>query len=114
MSLQDLETKTSDFINTNYPSQLWIRVYTDGSADEAVRNGDGGVLIDWLDGTKVENSIPPGRHSTNYKAEAVVAIEEAVALLRTSTSYNKTSSFSLMPSQSSKPYITPGIENTAI
>ena len=51
-SLQDLETKTSDFINTNYPSELWIRVYADGSAEEAVRNGGGGVLIEWLDGTK--------------------------------------------------------------
>ena len=48
MSLQDLETKTSDFINTNYPSELWIRVYTDGSAEESVRNGGGGVLIEWL------------------------------------------------------------------
>ena len=88
MSLQDLETKTSDFINTNYPSELWIRVYTDGSAEEAMRNGGGGVLIEWLDGTKIENSIPTGRHSTNYKAE-VAAIEEAVALLRTPKSYNK-------------------------
>ena len=88
MSLQDLETKTSDFINTNYPSELWIRVYTDGSAEEAVRNGGGGVLIEWLDGTKIENSIPTGRHSTNYKAEAA-AMEEAVALLRTPKSYNK-------------------------
>ena len=51
MSLQDLETKTSDFINTNYPSELWIRAYTDGSAEEAVRNGGRGVLIEWLDGT---------------------------------------------------------------
>ena len=54
MSLQDLETKTSDFINTNYPSELWIRVYTDGAAEEAVRNGGGGVLIEWLDGIKIE------------------------------------------------------------
>ena len=87
MSLQDLETKTSDFINTNYPSELWIRVYTDGSAKEAVRNGGGGVLIEWLDGTKIEISIPTGRHFT-YKAE-VAAIEEAVALLCTPKSYNK-------------------------
>ena len=88
MSLQDLETKTSDFINTNYPSELWIRVYTDVSSEEAVRNGGGGVLIEWLDGTKIENSIPTGRLSTNYKAEAA-AIEEAVALLHTPKSYNK-------------------------
>ena len=53
MSLQDLETKTSDFINTNYPSELWIRVYTDGSAEEAVRNVGGGVLIEWQDGKKI-------------------------------------------------------------
>ena len=46
------------------------------------------MLIEWLDGTKIENSIPTGRHSTNYKAEAA-AIEEAVALLRTPKSYNK-------------------------
>ena len=37
---------------------------------------------------KLENSIPTGRHSTNYKAEAA-AIEEVVALLRTPKSYNK-------------------------
>ena len=46
------------------------------------------MLIEWLDGTRIENSIPNGRHSTNYKAEAA-AIEEAVALLRTPKSYNK-------------------------
>ena len=46
------------------------------------------MLIEWLDGTKIENSIPTGRHSTNYKAEAA-AIEEAVALLHTPKSYNK-------------------------
>ena len=74
MSLQDLETKTFGFINTNYQSELGIRVYTDGSAEEAMRNGGGGVVIEWLDGTKIENSIPTGRHSTNYKAEAA-AIE---------------------------------------
>ena len=62
--------------------QHFGRVYTDGSAEEAVRNGGGGVLIEWPDGTKIENSIPTGRHSTNYKAEAA-AIEEAVALLHT-------------------------------
>ena len=95
MSLQDLETKTSDFINTNYPSELWIRVYTDGSAEEAVRNGGGGVLIEWLDGTKIENSIPTGRHSTNYKAEAA-AIEETVALLRTPKSYSTTKNIVLL------------------
>ena len=70
------------------PSELLIRVYTDGSAEEAGRNGGGGVLIEWLDGTKMENSIPTGRHSNNYKAEAA-AIEEAVALLHTPKSYNK-------------------------
>ena len=46
------------------------------------------MLIEWLDGTKIENSIPAGRHSTNYKAEAA-AIEEAAALLRAPKSYNK-------------------------
>ena len=46
------------------------------------------MLIERLEGTKIENYIPTGRHSTNYKAEAA-AIEEAVALLRTPKSYNK-------------------------
>ena len=46
------------------------------------------MLIEWLDETKIENSIPTGRHSTNYKAEAA-AIEEAVSLLHTPKSYNK-------------------------
>ena len=46
------------------------------------------MLIEWLDGTKIENSILTGRHSTNYKAEAAV-IEQTVALLHTPKSYNK-------------------------
>ena len=81
MSLQDLETKTSDFINTNYPSELWIRVYTDGSAEEAVRNGGEGVLIERLDGTKIENSIPTGRQSTNSNSWMEAAHMQSPKLL---------------------------------
>ena len=68
----ELERKavTLEFIQENYPKEEWTHVYTDGSAEEATRNGGSGIFLTLADGRKVHHCMPTGKHSTNYKAEA--------------------------------------------
>ena len=68
------------FIETCYPSSSWTHVYTDGSAENAVRNGGAGVCIQFSEDNEEHVSLPTGLYSTNYKAEAV-ALEEAATIL---------------------------------
>ena len=78
----DLELKdlTSTYLNENLPKEEWIRVYTDGSAENAVTNGGSGVYIEMPDGKTTESSIPTGTHCSNYRAE-LEAIMEALTIL---------------------------------
>ena len=71
------------FLNKHYPSDLWTRVYTDGSAGDAIRNGGAGVCVQHSVDDEEHVSIPTGLHSTNYKAEAT-ALEEAATILERS------------------------------
>jgi ribonuclease HI len=57
-------------IHSSYPEEEWSHVYTDGSATEATRNGGGGIFIKYKE-EEARISIPTGKYSTNYKAEAV-------------------------------------------
>ena len=34
-----------EHLDNNYPMSDWVHVYTDGSADDAVRNGGAGIYI---------------------------------------------------------------------
>ena len=43
MTTKEMKITTTRHIDLNYPSENWIRVYTDGSAEEAVSNGAAGV-----------------------------------------------------------------------
>ena len=74
---------TDAFLNKHYPCDCWTRVYTDGSAENAVRNGGAGVCEQHSKDDEEHVSIPTGLHSTNYKAEAM-ALEEAATLLERS------------------------------
>ncbi|GFS19474.1 ribonuclease H [Elysia marginata] len=67
-------------LDKKYPSNYWIRAFTDGSASEAVRDGGGGICIEWPDNSSSKISIPTGKYSTNYKAEAE-ALQEAAKVL---------------------------------
>ena len=67
---------TDEFLHSNYPPESWIRIYTDGSAENAVKNGGGGIFIQYPEGTEEKISTPTGLLSTNYKAETV-ALEKA-------------------------------------
>ena len=44
--VEQLTHITQKYIEHHFPSGEWIRVYTDGSATEAVRNGGGRVYIE--------------------------------------------------------------------
>ena len=70
----------------HYPCDSWTRVYTDGSAEDAVRNGGAGVCVQHSVDDEEHVSIPTGLNSTTnymYKAEAM-ALEEAATILERS------------------------------
>ena len=57
---------TLAYIEEQYPSQTWTHIYTDGSAEEAVRNGVAGVYIKYPGGNDEKISLTAGYYSTNY------------------------------------------------
>jgi len=63
-------------VHETYPPDSWTQVYTDGSAEDAVRNGGAGIFIEYPGGRKEKLSLATGRYSTNFRAEAV-AIKSA-------------------------------------
>ena len=62
-------TATLSFLDEEYPQDLWIRAYTDGSAQNAVRNGGAGVYIEYLNNTRDTARLPTGKYCHNYDAE---------------------------------------------
>lgn len=58
-----------------YPSSEWTRVYSDGSATDATKNGGGGIVAQFLNSSTQERSIPTGFLYSNYKAEQEAIIE---------------------------------------
>ena len=103
MEIPDIEDKrlqtpeerrgiTNAFLNIHYPCDSWTRVYTDGSAEDAVRNGGAGVCGQHSVDDEEHVSIPTGLHSTYYKAEAM-ALEEAATILERSERTKKNVDF---------------------
>ena len=56
-------------IQDHYFKSTWTHVFTDGSAENAVRNGGSGAYMRRSDGTTSSLSIPAGDLSSNYRAE---------------------------------------------
>ncbi|KAK3730763.1 hypothetical protein RRG08_015680 [Elysia crispata] len=67
--LQSIEDRRDNKAQ-HYPKQEWIRPYTDGSETNAVKNGGGGVFIEWPNGCTTSQAFPAGATYSNYKAEA--------------------------------------------
>ncbi|XP_053376916.1 uncharacterized protein LOC128547772 [Mercenaria mercenaria] len=74
---------TQAMIQDTYPLETWTQVYTDGSASAAIKDGGAGIFILHTSGRSETNSIPTGRHCTNYRAE-VEAIKQAIKLIEES------------------------------
>ncbi|XP_070188880.1 uncharacterized protein [Littorina saxatilis] len=71
-SCAELKSLTIEHIHNSYPERQWTHVYTDGSADQAVRSGGAGIYIKYTGGREEEHiSLATGLYSTNFKAEAV-------------------------------------------
>ncbi|GFR94183.1 reverse transcriptase [Elysia marginata] len=86
-------------LDKKYPSNYWIRAFTDGSATEAVQDGGCGVYIKWPNNSSSKISIPTGKYSTNYKAEAE-ALQEAAKVLVNSEATHHTKVFLLTDARS--------------
>ena len=71
---------TLEMLVSTYHPSMWTRVYTDGSADQAIRNGGSGVLICYQDERKQSRSFPAGSIATNYRAETTALLEAAKIL----------------------------------
>ena len=78
----DLRTKSLAYCEEEYPGEKWTHIYTDGSADGAVKNGGGGIHISYPDGRKEQFSIAAGAVCTNYTAE-LTAIKAALEHIST-------------------------------
>jgi len=77
-----LKTLSLAMIEDTYPSDSWAHVYTDGSADEARKNGGSGVYIKFPDGEQKSIAVPGGKLCSNFKAE-MLAIHTAAEFLLT-------------------------------
>ena len=74
------KAKALEYLQNNYPSELWCHVYTDGSAKDATRNGGWGVHIKYTDKTSSPHSFAVGKLASNFRAE-LQAIREANNIL---------------------------------
>ncbi|KAK7109741.1 hypothetical protein V1264_013730 [Littorina saxatilis] len=63
-----------------YPPSSWTHVFTDGSADGAVRNGGSGIYIRFTDGERQSLAVPGGKLCSSFRAE-VLAIKTAADFL---------------------------------
>ena len=71
------KTLTMSMLEENYPSESWVRVYTDGSATNATTKGGAGIYIQYPNGEQQSEAIPTGLHCSNYKAEGEAIIHAA-------------------------------------
>lgn len=65
---------TLEMIDASYHHTEWTQVFTDGSADGAVKNGGAGVFIKHMDGKHSTRSFPTGKISTNFRAESTALL----------------------------------------
>ena len=71
---------TLEMLEEIYPQAGWTHIYTDGSAEEAVRNGDSGVFVRTPTGQTFGYSNATGKKFSNFKAETS-ALQNAVACI---------------------------------
>ena len=71
------KTLTMSILEDKYPTQSWIRIYTDGSATNATKNGGAGIYIEYPNGEKKTKANPTGLYCSNYKAEEEAIIHAA-------------------------------------
>ena len=58
---EELRLLTLEAPSVAYPSNIWARAYTDGWAEEAAKNGKGGVFIKLPNGRSIKKSVDTGQ-----------------------------------------------------
>ena len=77
----ELRNFTLALIADRFPHTAWTHVYTDGSAEEGMKNDGSGVYIRYSDGDTTSLSVPGGLQCSNYRAEILAICTAAVHLL---------------------------------
>ena len=71
---------TLEMLEEEYPQADWIHIYTDGSAEDAARNGSSNVFVRTRTGQTVSYSNATGRICSNFTAETS-ALQNAAAYI---------------------------------
>ena len=74
---------TLELLEQKYPPEVWTQIYTDISAQNAVKNGGNGVYIRTPDGNTQTYSDATGTRCSHFKAK-VCALQTAVTHIKTS------------------------------
>ena len=69
-----LKTLTLAELDKSYPATAWTHVFTNGSAENATRNGGCGVYIRQPNKPPITIALPGGDLCSNYRAEAAQAL----------------------------------------
>ena len=77
--LGELRNLTFALIADRFPHTSWTHVYTDGSAEEGMKNGGSRVYIRYSDGDSL--LVPGGLQCSNYRAEILAICTAAEHLL---------------------------------
>ena len=77
---EELKSLTLEALSIAYPSTTWAKAYTDGSAEEAAKNGGGGVFIKLPKSRSIRKSVATGQQSSNYQAEAYASLSATQTL----------------------------------
>ena len=72
----ELRSLTLALIADRFPHTAWTHIYTDGSAEEGMKNGGSGVYIRYSDGDTTSLSVSGGLQCSNYRTE-ILAISTA-------------------------------------
>ncbi|XP_041349305.1 uncharacterized protein LOC121368632 [Gigantopelta aegis] len=62
-------------LDKEYNTTQWTHVYTDGSAEQAIKNGGSGIYIQLPTGENISKSLPTEKLSTKYRAEQIALLE---------------------------------------
>ena len=73
----ELRNLTLVLIADRFPHTAWTHVYTDGSAEEGMKNGGSGVYIRYSDGDTTSLSVPGGLQCSSYRAEILAICSAA-------------------------------------
>ena len=77
----ELRNLTLALTADRFPCNVWTHVYTNGSAEEVMKNGGSGVYIRYPDGNTTSLSVHGGLHCSNYRAELLAICTAAEHLL---------------------------------